>query len=251
MKLLIDIGNTMLKCGVSDDKNVRLLFRVSSKNIEEEFLKELEKHIKIDEIENVTIASVVPDALAKVKSLIKDKKVVVISSLMDSNVKIKIDDPKELGTDLLSDLAAAKDKYGNDLLIVDLGTASKFLYLNSEGEFSSCAITPGIKMSLNMMFNNTALLPDIELSEVKNLLDCHNTKDVLSSSAYYSHIAMVNGIVKRYLKEINHPVTIIVTGGNSFLLKEKLDFEYILDENLCLYGIKVIRDLMEANHEKN
>ena len=245
MRLFIDVGNTLLKCGKDDGTNVKLLFRLSTKKIEEEMLFELSKYQDIKKIERIYISSVVPNVTKQILRLFPNIDIRVISPLDQGGVTLKIDNPNELGTDLLCDLAGAKNKYGTDLLIIDLGTATKFLFLDKDAVFYSCAITPGIKMALTMMFNNTALLPDTDISKPKHLLDCHNTEDVLSSSAYYSHIAMVNGIVKRYKEEIGHDVRVVLTGGNSFLIKEKLDFQYDLDENLCLNGLKVIADLKE------
>ena len=242
-RLYIDIGNTMLKCGVDDGDTVKLLFRILSNDINDKFLSTLFSFVKKDEIIDVTIASVVPSKTNEVISLLKDIKVRTISPLDKSNFSLKIDNPGELGADLFCDLVGAKEKYGNDLIVIDLGTASKFLYLDDKGVFNSCAITPGIAMSLKVISKDTALLPDIALSNPKKLLDCHNTIDVLSSSAYYSYIAMVNGIIKQYEEEIGHKVKIILTGGYINLFKNKFDFDYVLDENLGLYGIKTLTSL--------
>ena len=242
MKLLIDIGNTMVKCGLDEKDDVKLLFRIPSIDINKSFLEETKKHIDIKDITEVVISSVVPNRTEELKAVFKDKKVRVVSPVDESGVEIKIDNPKELGTDLLCDLAGAKKRYGNNVLVLDLGTATKFLYLDDNGVFSSCAITPGIRMALGMMFNGTALLPDIDISKPKKVLDCHNTEDVLSSSAYYSHVDTLNGMVKRYIKEIGHDVKVVMTGGNSSFFEETLDFKFILDDNLCLYGLKVISE---------
>lgn len=249
MKLYLDIGNTMLKCGLDNDCDIKFLFRIFSNEIEDKFLITLNKFINLDEVDEIIISSVVPHKLNFIKKILKDKKIYVISPLDNSNINLKIDDPKELGSDLFCDLVGAKDKYDGDLLIVDLGTVSKFLYLDNQGTFSSCAFTPGIGMSLKMMSNQTALLPDTSIKDHKKLIDCHNTVDVLTSSAYYSHVSMVNGIIKEYLKEINQPTKIILTGGNGELLKDTLEFEYIFDEYLCLYGMKIITMLRREKNE--
>ena len=245
MKLYIDLGNTMLKCGIDDGDSIKLLFRIPTKQIDNDFINELNKYFSNNEIESVNISSVVPEQVKRLVGLLKNVPTNVISPLDNAGVKITIDNPKELGTDLLCDLAGARAKYGVDLLIIDLGTANKFLYLNEKGEFNSCAITLGLGMSLKKMSSSTALLPDIDISSPKKLLDCHNTIDVLNASAYYSQIAIINNITKQYKEEIGHDVRVILTGGNADIFKDKLNFEFILEEYLCLYGLKIITTLKE------
>ena len=239
MNLYIDIGNSAIKFGVDENDSVRLLFFVNKRDFNAtDILKSLPQ-----EVENIYVSSVAPNGTDIVKSLCYlayKKEIIEIKSTDECGVKIKIDDPKELGTDLLCDLAAGKHFYGCPILIIDAGTATKILYIDENNEFFSCAITPGLELQLNMLASGTALLPNSEVKEVKPLLECHNTIDVITSSSYYSHVDMINGLINRYEKEIGHPVRKIITGGNILKIKGLLDFEYDYDPLLCLKGIKVI-----------
>ena len=126
---------------------------------------------------------------------------------------------------------------------MDLGTATKFLLIDDKGVFSTCAIIQGLELSLRNLAQNTALLPMLSFDEVKPLLENRNTKDVLVSSAYYSHVDMINGMVARYKKEVGYPLKVVLTGGNIKNIKKDLDFEYETKDYLCLLGIKVIVNL--------
>lgn len=239
MNLYIDIGNSAVKFAVDKEETLSLLFFLATKNLNEESLMS-----KLPEqVEHIYFSSVVPN----ISSLLKEvclkkynKEPILISALDDSGVNIHIDNPSELGTDLLCDLAASKKYYGSPILIIDAGTATKFLYIDDKNVFSSCAIVPGLELQLNMLSSGTALLPNTREKEVKKLLDCHNTIDVITSSSYYAHVDMINGMVERYQKEIGHPVKKVITGGNISKIKNLLNFDYDYDQLLCLKGIKVI-----------
>lgn len=237
MNLYIDIGNTATKFGVDYENKVELVFTISTKEGIEDPKAVLSS--LPGKFNHVYVSSVVPEA-TKAFNQIFEEPVTIISPLDDSGIQIKIDYPEELGTDLLCDIAGCNELYGYPSLIIDLGTATKFLFIDKNGVFSTCAIVPGIELSLATLNKNTALLPRIDIQEVKPLLDLHNTNDVLMSSVFYSHIDMINGFVARYKKEVGYPFQIIITGGHVDFIKEHLNFDYKLKYNLCLHGLKAI-----------
>ena len=240
MNLYIDVGNTAIKFGVDYKDEVELIFTMSTKEgIANP--KGVLDYIP-GKIDRVYISSVVPEASKSLEKLFKDTPVTFISPLDDSGIEVKIDYPEELGTDLLCDIAGANKLFGYPSLIVDLGTATKFILIDENGIFSTCAIVPGIELSLNTLSKNTALLPKIDLQEIKPLLECHNTVDVLMASAFYSHIDMINGMVKRYKDAVNYPLKVIMTGGNLDFIKNGLNFDYQIKYSLCLQGLKVIAE---------
>lgn len=241
MNLYIDIGNSAIKFGVDNNSSAELIFFIVTKNIDrEELANKLPK-----DIDNIYISSVVPNALNELSKVLKDiynKDIIPVNTNDDSGVNIKIDNPKELGNDLLSDLAAASHFYGYPILVIDAGTATKILYIDEFNTFSSCAIVPGLEMQFKSLNSETAQLPLIEEKKVKKLLECHNTIDVITSSCFYSHIDMINGLIARYEKEIGHPVKKVVTGGHMKSIYKDLNFDYDYDPTLCLKGIKVIAE---------
>lgn len=243
MNLYIDVGNTASKFAVNNLEELSLIFVIDTKKLLSD-PSLLEEVIKDKKIENAYISTVVPAIKEVFESFFKEKNINIdfISPLDDAGLKINIDYPEELGTDLLCDLAGGYQLYSSPLLIIDLGTATKFLFIDNNGVFSTCAFVPGLELTLKTLNSNTALLPKIDIGEIKPLLDCHNTKDVLMASTYYSHIDMINGMVNRYQKEVGYPFKIVMSGGNAIHIKEKMNFEYEIKQNLCLIGIKIIAD---------
>ena len=246
--LFIDVGNTATKFGIDKNNEVEHFLTVRTSNLKLDIKGVLNNEstlLNLD-VESVYISSVVPSINKSLADYLKYKfnvEPVFIDTDFDNGVDIRIDNRQELGIDLFCDLASAKKKYGYPLLIVDFGTATKFLYIDEKGIFSTCAFVAGLELSLNALNDNTDLLPKVDFKNVKPLLDIHNTVDVLSSSAYYGQVDMVNGLVTRYFDEIGHQVPVLITGGIANIVKNDLKFEYQLEHNLCLKGIKVIKEL--------
>ena len=248
MDLYIDIGNTATKFGIYRNNEIFLLsvirtesYMNSNNILNFDFSNEF-----IESIDRVIVSSVVPKASQKIADCFSyhHKEIYFISPKDDSGVKIEIDDINELGSDLLCDLAAGYYLYKSPLLIIDLGTVTKFLFIDKNGVFSTCAFVPGLELTLQTLSKNTALLPKISVSDINPFLDNHNTKDVLMASTYYSHIDILNGMVERYQKEAGYSIKVILTGGNTNLICKdmELEFQYEIVEELCLKGIKVIMD---------
>ena len=245
MKLYIDVGNTATKFAIDENQEIKPILTIKTSNIEEDVDGAL-SNLEIENLDGIYVSSVVPLVSESLQGYFQRKynlDVYLISSDDESGVKLAIDDKNELGSDLLCDLAGAKALYGYPLLIVDLGTATKFLLIDKNNVFSTCAIIQGLELSLHNLSKNTALLPMLNFDEVKPLLENKNTKDVLVSSAYYSHVDMINGMVARYKKAVGYPFKVVLTGGNIDKIAKDLDFDYEIKNNLCLEGIKVIVNL--------
>ena len=241
MNIYIDVGNTATKFAVDDNQQIKYTRTIdTAKIMENGSVLEL---LDLDVVNNVYISSVVPVVSKTLEEYFYKKykaSVCFVSPRDESGVEIKIDNRDELGADLLCDLAGAKELFGYPILIVDLGTATKFLLIDDKGAFSTCAIIQGLELSLRNLAQNTALLPMLSFDEVKPLLENRNTKDVLISSAYYSHIDMINGMVARYKKAVSYPLKVVLTGGNIKNIKNDLDFDYEIKDFLCLEGLKII-----------
>ena len=245
MKLYIDVGNTATKFAIDEKEGLKPILTINTSKIEEDVDGTLSV-LKVENLDGIYVSSVVPLVSKSLQGYFHRKynlEVYLISPSDESGVELEIDDKNELGSDLLCDLAGAKALYGYPLLIVDLGTATKFLLVDKNNVFSTCAIIQGLELSLHNLSKNTALLPMLSFDEVKPLLENKNTKDVLVSSAYYSHVDMINGMVARYKKAVDYPFKVVLTGGNIDKIAKDLDFDYEIKNNLCLEGIKVIVNL--------
>ena len=239
MKLLIDIGNTATKFAYIDQKSFSYLFRIYNSEISESKIKDLFSSFDYEEI---YVSSVAPKVYEKLDSIIRSlykKSTKLIDLSYNKSIKINIDNPKELGVDLLCDLVAAKEKYHHSVAIVDFGTATKILFIDEKGEFSTCAIFLGFSESKKILSSSTALLPNVKKYEIKKISDSHNTVDVINSSAYYSQLYSVKGIINKYEEETGNKLKVVVTGGNATeFYSEFKDNE--IEESLSLNGLAIL-----------
>ena len=224
MKLLIDVGNTAVKFALLDKNEPKFLDRFYLSELSNE---KLDSVLNINKFNEVVISSVVPNRNKEFNEYFLKKyhiepRYIKVSDYPD--IKINIDNPNELGVDLYCDLVGAHylSKGDKPIIIVDLGTASKLLLLEENGAFKSFAIVPGIEMSKKMLSKSTALLPEVDQLDIKDITKARNTNDVIASSVYYGHVEMINGLINRFEKEIGKECIYMITGGNSKLVSKDL-----------------------------
>ena len=197
--------------------------------------------LAISKIDDIIISSVVPiitSALVKLfkKYLNIDPK--ILAPKFKTGVKVKVDDPKTVGADLICDCVGAL-RYANTALIIDLGTATKYIYMKDK-TFVGCSISPGIAISMKALASEAALLPYIELVKPEKVIST-NTINCMQSGLVYGAKAQIDGMIDMIKKEVDNPnMTIIATGGLSKLIIPLSEHEIILDSMLTLVGLQDI-----------
>lgn len=251
MKLCIDVGNTTINFGFykEDELLKKLTFVTSYEYDEVTYLNIVNKSLEVNEInkievEDIILSSVVPSITNILKVILKE--LFVNASIYELNidapheVKMDVDNPSEVGSDLIADLVAAKAKYELPLLVIDLGTATKLLLLDKNGVFTSALIMPGVEVSAKSLFANAALLPEVDLNSYTSLLDSKNTINCIKHGILFGHLASIYGLSERFEKEIGYKLNKIVTGGNAVFFKSLFNKEYTFDDNLVLDGELIV-----------
>ncbi len=249
MNVCIDVGNTTMAIGFyQDDKLYRkMVHNTDTKRTEDEYVVLLERTfsslgINKEEINSVIYSSVVPSINRPFKAALKrvqKGQILVIGPGIKTGLALKIDNPNEVGNDLISDLVGAKEKYGYPTLIADLGTASKILLLDKNGAFASCVIMPGLSLSASSLMNKAALLPEVSLEAPQTVL-AKNTIEAMNAGIVFGHIDMINGLINRYEKTLGYKTKHILTGGGAVYLKDLIGEDFIYDENLNLDGLNAL-----------
>ena len=249
MNLCIDVGNTTIGMGFFKEEKLfkALTYTVDEKKTKDEYISLLKQSLKDNNLldyhfENIIFSSVVPGINESLIGALKDIfeiEPLLIAPGIKTGLMLRVDNPNEVGNDLVAVMVGAKEKYGYPCLIADLGTASKVLLIDKNGAFVSCMIMPGLSLSVNSLTNRAALLPEIEIKKPKNVLS-KNTIDAINNGVVYGHADMIMGIVKRYEKEIDYECKHILSGGGAVYLKDIIDDSFIYDKNLCLEGLNYI-----------
>ena len=238
MILLVDVGNTEVKIAFSQNHEIIQKYRIATdRNLSADAYYVLIKpFIGQHTIEKVAISSVVPPVTKALKELsIKYFNItpLVVGPGIKTGVNVKTDYPKEVGADLICAVAGISGD--QPALIVDLGTATKYIY-TEKNTIKGVIITPGVMISMRALVSNTALLPEFDL-EVPHKVLGTNTIACMQSGVTYGVAAQVDGLVSRVEKEVGKKLAVIMTGGLSEVILPLCETKAIKDEHLVLRGL--------------
>ena len=211
MILTIDIGNTNIVIGVyhKDDLKLTLRIRTDNTRTEDEYAISFNSMLHIngmrpEEIDGAIISSVVPDlsgVVAAAVNKLTGSDPLVVGPGMSTGLPIRIDDPKQLGSDLVVGAVGALAKYDPPLILIDMGTATTFSAVDRNGTFLGGAIAPGLKVSLSALSQNASQLFQIDLSAPRRAIGT-NTEDSLRSGLMLGCADMIDGMCRRFRKEV-------------------------------------------------
>lgn len=231
MNIVIDIGNTFIKCGVFDNKH--LIERIAIKSIEQLYDK-LKKYT----LNSIIISSVVPQKSKKFVNYLKQRLDIKIHEISynDTNLKLEVENPASIGNDRICNIYSAIQLHISPIIIIDFGTATTYDVINSKNEFIGGIITPGVETSVKNLISKAAQLEEIKFEFPSKIIG-KNTKTNIQSGVMYGTIAQVEGLINKIERETNQKYTILLTGGFSELLSPYLNIEHIVDIDLTLKGM--------------
>lgn len=238
MILLCDVGNTNLSFGISDGKDILDTFRLNtdvSKTADEYWIQM--KHLITKDMTEIAISSVVPRITEKLKDIAHKHfhlEPLVVGPGVKTGLNVKTDHPREVGADLICD-AVGVEEFNKPMLIVDLGTAIKYIYVKNK-TILGVIITPGVNISIKALVGNTALLPDIDIEIPKKVLGT-NTISCMQSGVTYGVAAQVDGLIERISEEVKEPFDVILTGGLSQTIAPLCKHPLTRDPDLVLKGL--------------
>lgn len=247
MILLLDIGNTNIHMGLVKNDTIVQTYRIKSftNKTSDEYYFLFKEILNIDEITKIAISSVVPQITFVLNELFlkySKAKVLILEQKVKSGIMVKADNPKEVGADLICDARGLTEK---EALIVDLGTATKYIYVK-DNVIHGISIAPGVAISINALVKDTALLPDIDLKIPKKILN-NNTINCMQSGVIYSTVYAVDGFIEGIKKEVNNPnLKVIATGGLATTIIPLCNTQIQIDELLNLRGLY---EILKRNEE--
>ena len=249
MILTIDIGNTNIVFGCSDGKDILFIERIATRSTSTDteyaifFKNVLDIHsINIGDIEGGIISSVVPSATNLVKHAIQklwDIDVIVVGPGIKTGLKILIDNPAQLGSDLVVDAVAGIAEYPVPLVVLDFGTATTFSVINEKKEYIGGIIMPGVKISHDSLVGRTAQLPKISLDTPKRVVG-KNTIECMKSGLLFGTASSIDGMLERIEEEFGKKVTVIATGGLASTVIPLCKRDIMIDDMLLLKGLMII-----------
>ncbi len=250
MLLTIDIGNTNITMGVYNNDELIFVSRLATDRAKmpDQYAVDFKQIFSLyntpqNSFEGAAISSVVPELSSTVSEAVKKVtgcKPMILGPGIKTGMNILIDNPAQLGADLLAGCVGAVALYPLPCLVIDLGTASKISVIDKNGAFCGCTITPGIGISLDALSARTSQLPSISLKTPKRAIG-KNTVDSMQSGTVFGYASMIDGLCEKLEDELGEKVlTTVATGGLAKDLVKSCKRDITYNGDIILYGLKVL-----------
>jgi len=250
MVIVVDIGNTNIVIGIFQKDKMAAHWRISTLRNKTHLeyavlLKELFElaNLPTSSTKGAIISSVVPNltsVLFDALQLLLGLRPLVVGPGTKTGIPIMVDNPREVGTDRVVNAVGAYEKYGGPLVIVDFGTATTFDAISAKGEYLGGAIAPGIGISMEALFKETAQLPRVDFKKPTRIIG-KNTIESIQSGIFFGYASLVDGMAKAFKKELaEHSCQVIATGGlASTIAQVSTEIEKV-EPWLTLEGLKIL-----------
>ena len=249
MILTIDIGNSTITLGGVQGDEIRFECRINTDRVKTSDtycidLKTLFEiyGVELGTIEGVIIASVVPQVLNSVRTAIRKllgTEPLVVGPGLKTGLNIKLENPGQMGADLVAAGVAALREHKPPLVIIDMGTATTMSVLDPEGAHLGGCVCPGLRISLEALTGRTSLLPGIQLDSPRQAIG-RNTADAMRSGVMYGNAAMLDGMIDRFREETGWDFTVVATGGLAKRVVPLCRHRIVYDRHLIIKGLAAL-----------
>jgi len=246
--LAVDIGNTNITLGFylnDEEQFIKSIPGESHKEIKDVLVSAWEKIPVIKSSKDkkhdgvIVVSSVKPAWTKTVKQIVKDnlgEKISVIGKDIPLPMSLWMDEPDKVGTDRVVAAAAAYAVVEGAVAVADFGTAVTIDLVNDKGIFLGGVILPGFEISARALRENTAQLPEINVTKPKAPYG-KTTTEAINCGLYYSAVATLQEVTRRYAEEIGKWPHTVITGSAAKMIKDDCDFADSYVPNLVLKGI--------------
>jgi len=250
MLLTVDVGNTNINFAVYDGKEEKAFFAITTKiaRTSDEFRVWIANllagnGITSGDITGSIVSSVVPGVMhSLVNGIIKftGKAPLQVGPGLKTGVKIKLANPREVGADRIVDLVAAYELYGGPVMVIDFGTATTYDLIEEDGAFRYGLTCPGIRISANALWSDTAKLPEIEIKLPDSIL-ANDTVSSMQAGLLYGCIGQTEYIIRKVREAagLEH-MKVVATGGLGKIIADATDAIDLYDRKLTMKGLQII-----------
>ena len=249
MLLAIDIGNTNIVLGMIEGKKILHQVRIATDQVKtsDQYCMDLNNMLGLygmekSTIEDVIISSVVPPVLNSLRTAVMKltgRSPFVVGPGVKTGLNIQMEDPSQLGSDLVVGAVAALKEFKPPLIIIDMGTATTISAIDKNGTYVGGSICTGVKISAAALTGNTAQLPGISLEAPKKAIG-KNTIEAMRSGLMLGAACMLDGMIDRYREELGAQATVIATGGIAKYVLPMCRQDIVYDRDLLLKGLIAI-----------
>ena len=249
MLLAIDIGNTNIILGMFRDGELHATWRIATgiHRMADEYAVLLlnmlrQQGLDAADVTKISLCSVVPPLTATFEELCQHYfhiSPLVVRAGVKTGVRVRMDNPSEVGADRIVDAAAAHHLYGGPLIILDLGTATTFDTVSKEGDYLGGAIAPGLSSAADALFARASMLPRVELTRPEHAIGT-NTIAAMQSGLVFGYVGLIEGIIARIQQELEERAKVVATGGYAALIAKETSVIDVVNTDLTLVGLRLI-----------
>lgn len=193
-------------------------------------------------IHGIIVSSVVPPLDSTLRDVCEKyfrTTPVFVEPGIKTGMPVHYDNPSEVGADRVVNGVAAFERYGGPCVVVDFGTATTFDAISAKGEYMGGVIAPGIGISAEALFSQTARLPRVDIRQPERVIGT-STVGSIQSGLFYGYLGLVDGILERLVSELGPGTRVVATGGLAGLFRGHSRFISEADELLTLEGLRII-----------
>lgn len=261
MTLVIDMGNSDIVLGVFNEEGTLIASSRTSSALDksrDEYVNTLKglllsKGINPRDLKHSLLSSVVPPLTRTITSAMErltGVKPILLAPGVKTGLALRVDNPLEVGADLIADCVGAIKKHGYPCIVVDLGTATKICMVNDKGEFVGCVIIPGLKVAAAALSKKASKLPNVACVAPEKVIG-KNTFDSMNSGIVYGHAAMVDGFIARFRKEEGYDCKVVATGGLvNVVIPHCETADIVVDKTVILEGLYEIYLRTEKDRQR-
>ncbi len=249
MILTIDAGNSNIVMGTFQGDTLQFVARISSyrNKTSDELAVQIQSmlalyHVPLSAIQGSILSSVVPQtthALAAAITLLTGQSPSIVGPGIRTGINILIDNPAQLGGDLLVDCVAAACLYPKPVIVIDMGTATSLSVVNEKNCMIGGALAPGLGISLEALSGSTAQLPYISVDAPKKAIGT-NTVDCMRSGIVFGTASMLDGMIQRFEEELRQSCFAVATGDLAEEVCKHTKRPVLYNPNLLLEGLYLL-----------
>lgn len=249
MLVAIDVGNTNIVLGFLEDSGNIATYRMTTavSHTSDEYGLMLSDFLHLSgyankDVDDVIISSVVPNVMHSLRSAIIKffgAEAIVVGPGIKTGMNIRLDNPKSLGSDCLCDCVGAYGVYGGPVLVLDFGTATTYNYVDAHGAITAGLITVGIRSGAAALSNNTAQLPEVEITRPQSVF-ATGTKSAMQAGLFYNFLGGIERTIGQFHKESGEDFRVIATGGLGRIIEGETNSIDVYDPTLIFKGLRLI-----------
>lgn len=254
--LAIDVGNTLTRFGLFEGDELASTWCATTHPV----ITVDEAHTMLREfflirgfsspshevsIERAIVSSVVPsitDAWIQAAHAVSASRPLVVGPGLKTGLKMRFDDPGEVGSDRIADMVAAKELFGFPLIVVDFGTTTNFEVLDEGGAFAGGIIAPGLRLSLSALSSAAARLSMVEMKAPASIVGT-NTRTAIQSGAVMGEVARIDGLIDMIWQEMGCAGGVVMSGDDASALAALCSHEAQVEPDLTLLGLGMLERL--------